>query len=112
VIYTSNYATSGDDPCAVAISRSVPDWFKGPRYAPLAPSHSMLKMKAADFRRSYAAQLDALDAAKVAQEIDGKILLCYEPAGRFCHRRMVSVWLQAHGITSIEIGRARPASDR
>jgi hypothetical protein len=104
VIYTSNYATCGDDPRAVAISHSTPAWFKGKRYAPLEPSRAQLRMKAADFRLAYQAKLDALDPAVVARELDGRILLCFEPPTRFCHRRMVSAWLQAHGIVVKEIG--------
>lgn len=110
-LYTSSYATSGDDPRAVGISRSTPRFFKGKRYHDLAPSRAMLKMNAADFRVAYQAQLDALDPGKVARELDGKILLCFEPAGTFCHREMVASWLQAKlGIDVQEI--VRPKSPR
>jgi hypothetical protein len=109
-LFTSNYATSGNDPRAVGISKSVPPWFTGKRDARLSPSRLQLQMKAADFRASYLAQLDALDPIKIAEELDGSVLLCFEPAGRFCHRNLVGNWLTNAGIIVKEIAQKKPST--
>jgi len=49
------------------------------------------------FIRLYKAQvLDTLDAAQVLRELgeNNVIMLCWEPPGEFCHRRVVAAWLQ------------------
>lgn len=39
--------------------------------------------------------LDSLDPAKVLQDLgEDAILLCREKAGEFCHRRLVTAWLE------------------
>jgi hypothetical protein len=39
--------------------------------------------------------LDKLDPVKVFQELGSDaVLLCWEPPGKFCHRRLVAVWLE------------------
>jgi predicted RNase H-like nuclease len=45
MITTSNFAKSGKDPDAVAISQGVPRFYKGRRYMPLAPPRWLLKAK-------------------------------------------------------------------
>jgi hypothetical protein len=51
--------------------------------------------------------LDALNANTVAQEIselskskNNARLLCYEPPSKFCHRRLVAIWLEVSHASS------------
>jgi uncharacterized protein (DUF488 family) len=49
------------------------------------------------FTRLYKTQvLDKLDARQVLQDLgdDDVVLLCWEPPGGFCHRRVVAAWLK------------------
>lgn len=96
----------------VAISRKVPPDFRGSRhYKDLAPNWSTLERYKRD--RDYLAyvktycrtRLLRLDAAKVAADLDGKIILCYERPGAdvFCHRLIIQKWLQKHGFQCREI---------
>ena len=48
--------------------------------------------------------LSQLDPKKVYEELDGKILLCYEKETDFCHRFLVASWLEFNlGIEVKEI---------
>ena len=80
----------------VAISRGVPGDFIGERYIELAPSWELLKEKDHQrYTRRYISEvLDKLDPAKVATDLAGAILLCWEAPGKFCHRRIVAEWLE------------------
>ena len=44
--------------------------------------------------RYYEETLSVLHPQKVCDDLDGKILLCHEPPGVFCHRRLVAGWLE------------------
>jgi uncharacterized protein (DUF488 family) len=55
----------------------------------------MLKMTNGEYRAAYQEILDRLDPRKVYQELgEDAILLCFEKAGEFCHRRLVAEWLE------------------
>ena len=85
----------------VAISGGVPDGFLGSRYPSLAPKYNWWKQWR-DNKLSnewyadkyYETVLDKLDPVMVAQELDGKILLCWESPDKFCHRQLVADWLR------------------
>jgi hypothetical protein len=98
MIFTSNFKTAGHLPQAVAISRGLPRGWQGRAYRPLAPSWALVKVTdQVQFTRLYKAQvLDSLDARQVLRELgdDNFIMLCWEPPGEFCHRRVVAAWLQ------------------
>jgi hypothetical protein len=101
VIFTSNFKTAGHLPQAVAICRGLPKGWIGRVYRPLAPSWALIKagLNEEDFIRAYRAEvLDKLDPKKVLQDLGGDdfIMLCWEPAGKPCHRRIVAVWLEAN----------------
>ena len=84
-----------NDPRLVSIALKSPEWFKGREYPPLAPRLDMLPMEEAEYRREYQAILDVLDPRKVYEHLGQEaILLCWEPPGRFCHRRLVAEWLE------------------
>ena len=99
---TSNFARSGKDPNAVAISLGV-RFFSGRRYKPLAPPKELIKIEDETlFRKLYHEQvLSKIDPATVYQELgEDAILLCWESPDKFCHRRVVAEWLEkALGIT-------------
>ena len=83
----------------VAISLEIPRGFQCERYPALAPTRSMIKLehegRTEEYTERYTSQvLTLLDAQKVYEELDGSILLCWEKAGKFCHRRLVAEWLK------------------
>jgi hypothetical protein len=98
MIFTSNFKTAGHLLQAVAISRGLPRGWQGRAYRPLAPSWGLVKVTdQVQFIRLYKAQvLGTLDAGQVLRDLgdDNFIMLCWEPPGEFCHRRVVAAWLQ------------------
>ncbi len=110
MIYTSyfgNMKKLDKDKC-VAICRWVPRWYNGKQYIDVAPTVSILRKwkdgpqdreAMNEYIREYQKQvLETLDPQKIRQDLDGKILLCYEKTGDFCHRHLLSDWLNQHGI--------------
>ncbi|MBV6343083.1 hypothetical protein [Candidatus Magnetobacterium casense] len=98
-INTSNFRKSAFKPNAIAISRGVPKYYTGPKYTALAPTWDMVKnergLSEDEWRRDYEKRvLSKLDVNKVAKELDGKILLCWEEVGDPCHRHYVGDWLR------------------
>jgi len=100
VIFTSSYKIAGHLPQAVAISRGIPRGWQGRRCQELAPPRDLIKiMEPEKFIPLYRAQvLDRLDPMQVIREMGGDnfIMLCFEPPGEFCHRRVVAAWLRKH----------------
>lgn len=57
----------------------------------------MLKLDEASYRVEFQKILDRLDPQKVFNDLrPDAILLCWEPPGKFCHRRLVAEWLESH----------------
>lgn len=113
MICTSNFATAGSHPQAVAISRGVPKGFTGRRYKALAPPWALLKQHNPTlFDQEYSKQLRDLDPREVYRDLgDGAVLLCWESFNIRCHRRMVAEWLeQALGVEIPELGHKRSES--
>jgi len=113
MITTSNFASSASHPDAVAISRGVPQFYKGRRYVALAPPRWLLKAKDPElFDGEYRKQLAALDARQVAEELGpNSILLCWESFNVRCHRRLVAEWLEEKlGIVVPEVDHERSES--
>ena len=96
MIYTSYFAKGSRLPEAVCIARSKPKWYHGPSFEALAPPWNLVhENDPARYRERYRREVLAkLDPRKVAEVLEGKVLLCWEadPAG--CHRRLVAEWLQ------------------
>jgi len=101
----------------VGISRGTPRFRTGFRYKlvrELAPDNEA--WAAADdegaFRASYIRQLEELGLdtildrlARISRE-NGRlplVLLCYEPAGEFCHRHVLAAWLKERGVDIKEL---------
>ena len=106
-IYTSNYARHANNPMAIGISLTVPDWYEGKRLEYLAPQTDMvgkIKKGSENYnQRKYTREyLDLLKARNVnPQKLidslpDGTLLLCYESPGVFCHRRLLADWIERH----------------
>ena len=97
-------------PNAVGISGRVPDGFKGERMIELSPPwrlYKKLNMITEEqwVNRFHKIVLSKLDPEKIAEQCDGKILLCWEGPGKFCHRRIVARWLETElGILVPEWG--------
>ncbi len=114
MITTSNFAISGADPRAVSIARGNPRAYRGKRYIRLAPTWAMLKLDETTYRIQFAEILAQLDPQQVFNDLvelagPDAILLCWEKAGRFCHRRLVAGWLESNlGIQVPELERDEP----
>lgn len=69
----------------IAISRSIPKWYKGERCLALAPSWNLLndyksyKITEKEYEiRFYGEVLSKLDKDKAREVLDDKVLLCWE----------------------------------
>ena len=91
----------------VAICLYPPKGFNGETYKALAPTERLLqwwkespqdKRTQEIYKRLYYRDvLNHLDVHEVARALQDKILLCYEKAEDFCHRRIVAEWLNSNG---------------
>jgi hypothetical protein len=108
VIWTSCFKIAGREPNAVAISRGIPRGWRGRRYLDLAPRWEMLKMSPEDYLREYEKILARLDPVKVAADLDGSIMLCFEQPGVRCHRLYISRWL--HDTIGLKVPEWEPSA--
>lgn len=80
------------------IARTQPSGFKFPTYPPLVPeSWAVVDAAKRGDWSLYEAQLEKLDPAVVAREIDDCVLLCWERDPAACHRGVVGRWLKRNG---------------
>ena len=106
-IQTSNYARNGNNPDAVGISYSSPQWFVGARFPLLAPEWSMVDsirkglMTEKEYTIKYINLIKnrrnqgQLTAAMIYDMLpENSILLCYESPNDFCHRRVLAEWIK------------------
>jgi len=100
-IQTSYYAKyKGEN--AVSIALSKPQWYTNCReYKKLFPTWKLLNKYKKDKDEEYYIEhyykdvLDKLDAKQVYDELgENAVLLCWEKSSDFCHRHIVSSWLQ------------------
>lgn len=130
MIKTSYYAKyRGNAACCISVTH--PPGFKGVTCEQLYPPKSLLawykhnlneitkKYDNAEnidtfieLRKSLQRQYDQsyredvlyrLDPHNVAAMLDGKVLLCWEKSGQFCHRYIVAEWLREHGYKCEEL---------
>lgn len=117
-IFTSYYAMLQYIPEEIepiSIAGKAPDFYTGIEYKKLAPKYKFFmewKKNHDDafyIDHYHVEVLDYLTPEKVYQELsdlsNGKdvVLLCYEKSGDFCHRHLVSDWLNQHGIPCEEL---------
>lgn len=98
---------------AVSISRSTPKWYpnKIREYKKLAPSWDLLNKYKQDKDEEYYIEhyykevLNKLNPQQVYDELgENAVLLCWEKSSDFCHRHLVSEWLEKRlGIEVDEI---------
>lgn len=97
-IETSCFSVYKNTPNGVAISRGVPKWFKGEKEVALCPSWALIKntkMGQKEWVRAYYEEVLALlDPIQIAEKMEGKVMLCWEKPGEFCHRRVVAEWIE------------------
>lgn len=108
-IYTSNFASAHRfDPskyCLVSISRFAPKGWDGFQMFTFAPSARLLRgfmsgaLDEAGYTACYNDYLDGINVRSwfqvIAKWAEGRdiVLLCYEKAGAFCHRRLLASWV-------------------
>lgn len=70
----------------------------------LAPTWALMRIEDEElFRGRYRAEvLSRLNAKEVAARLEGKVLLCYEGEGKFCHRHIVAEWLRREAGVEVE----------
>ena len=115
MIYTSYFAKYKGE-AGVAICKYMPKWeLKYPIewYPQLAPTAEILinwksskqdKAAEAEYTEAYKRDvLSKLDVNKVYEELDGKVLLCYERPDQFCHRHIVAEWFRDAGYMCNEL---------
>ena len=110
--YFGNIRKLDKDKC-VAICRWLPSWYKGAHYPAVAPTEEMIRRWKSgkqdrdamnEYIRTYQKDvLDHLDPVEIKTILEGKILLCYEKTGDFCHRHLLAHWMNEHNIPCTEI---------
>jgi len=110
-MYTSYFAKYKGSK-GVSIAGKSPDWFQGKQYKKLAPKYDWWKKwhdeKLSEewyIQKYYNTILRNLNPQEVYEEL-GKdaVLLCWERSDKFCHRHLVSKWLEHElGIRIIEL---------
>ena len=51
------------------------------------------KITSKQYTIKYKDQLNRLDPFKIFQDLENSVILCWEPAGMFCHRHLVATWI-------------------
>ena len=118
MIFTSYFAKLKNIPSnivPISICGKAPDWYKGLQYKKLAPKYSFFSVWKETHDNEYYITnfkkevLEKLDIKNVIAELtklsDGKdiVLICYEKPTDFCHRFLVSDWLNKNGIKCEEL---------
>lgn len=99
----------------VSICRHPPMFYKGPQYLQLAPSFKLLSLYKRGFLSDqmytniFVPHLMEMNAQKVISDLsnlagDNIVLVCFEKPGVFCHRHLVSEWLNCEGYNVTEYG--------
>lgn len=113
MIYTSYFGKLNKlpkDVVPIAICGKVPDWYLGKQYKKLAPKYWFFKewkethnneFYIKHFNREVLGALNPHNVVRELEELAGSkelALICYEKPGDFCHRTLVSKWLNENGI--------------
>lgn len=113
MIYTSYFARLKylpDNVIPISICGKAPSWYKGLQYKKLAPKYDFfMKWKDNHDNKQYIESfneqvLSRLDVREVIEELFDMAnskdicLICYEKPNDFCHRHLVSNWLNNNGV--------------
>ena len=112
---TSNFGTyKGNLGLSICIWPPL-DW-NGEQYPSLAPDRQTFFAKKAgeideaEYERQYRERvLSKIDANKFYDIYANRVLLCWEPPGEFCHRRIVADWIKEE--LGIEVPEWKPGDD-
>ena len=110
MIYTSYFSSrKWELSKGISIARYVKFW-EGETYPLLFPSQNLLSdyknglINEKEYERRYVYEtLSKLNPKEVYEALDGKVLLCYEKTGDFCHRHIVAKWLIDNGFKCEEL---------
>ena len=115
-MFTSCFANLERVAVPLSISGRAPSGYAGPQFKVLAPKLGFYtdykdgRIDAAGYTAAFHAQVLApLDPRQIYDRLTRTYgadvtLLCYEPPGAFCHRRLVAAWLEAAlGVTVPEL---------
>jgi hypothetical protein len=90
---------TGDMGVAVCLYPPI-DW-AGLRFPALAPTSNMFqeiksgKINKIEYEHRYREEvLGKLDAGYIYIMLKNNVLLCWEPPGEFCHRRIIASWIK------------------
>jgi hypothetical protein len=85
----------------ISIARRSPAYYNGPEYNLLNPDAKTFydiksgKIDEVEYEKRFRQNtLSKLNAQEVYNTLKDKVLLCWEPAGEFCHRRIVADWIK------------------
>ena len=108
---------TGEGKIPISIARYNPPYYNGKAYKRLAPTGDMLKMGEDDYIRKFHTILRSLNPVSVREDLmsmaEGRdiVLLCYEGPWKFCHRHLVSQWLNKH-FPELRIKEFEPKASR
>jgi len=102
MIYTSNFSNVKNlnkNDC-VSIAIGTPIWFRGEIFKELQPTWNIVT----NYKKGFITDeeytniycdivLNKLNPKDVIEKLDNKILLCWCKKNKFCHRKLVSNWL-------------------
>lgn len=110
MIYTSNYKNFNSDllkGVSISFDKGKDANFKKSYYLDLAPKKTFWRMWKNNIgiipelennkyyiEEYYKKVLSKLNPEKVYRDLDNSFLLCYEDKDKFCHRHIVSAWLE------------------
>jgi len=103
-IYTSYFGNLKNIPLekCMAVSRGIPDFYRGERWDLLAPPWYMArrdcKLTNDEWEREYYSKLEKLNPEEVAKKLDGRVILCWETPFQVCHRHYIINWLRQKGL--------------
>jgi hypothetical protein len=84
----------------ISIARGKPKFYDGDEYPDLFPSWELIMgskngtISEEEYTEKYLNYLNTLNKEKIKADLEDKVLLCWCKKGKFCHRHIVSKWLQ------------------
>ena len=118
MLYTSYFANMKNIPeniIRVSICGGVPKWYTGLQYKKVAPKYKFFmewkENKDNDFyikhfNEEVLSNITVTefleDIKKLTNNAENVVLLCYEKPSDFCHRHLVSDWLNSNGVVCEE----------
>lgn len=109
MIWTSYFARSGQDHRGISIAVSSPKDYKGTTFSMLVPpsrlvwGYKQLTITTEQYIEEYNKQLSKLNVKIVGGLCQRVVLLCWERPESFCHRHLVSEWLNKNGFECKEV---------